>query len=273
MEKLELPITCYKDTINISSLFFYFSLNLNVREEKETLDKYLVAICEGKGSNSSVDLAKKRLQRTFASKLASEEKESSWIMGATSELYLHFLLNLLGFNQEFIYRNLEEKSIKKGFDGVYTDQKRRVWLLESKSGSNKTKNISHLSKIKEAYNDLSDKFSGKAEDNKIPNDPWENALNHAKVVNSDESLKNKLKKLSDEYVSEVFHGTLEFNIIPCGTLFLMDENTSDKYDIEEIKEGIENYVKDKEYKEIIIICSTQKSYADFLDYIGVMHED
>ncbi len=273
MEKLFLPIDCYKDVISNNSLFYFFSIDLSKKKQKEYLDKYLVSICEGKDSDSSVDITKTRLKKTFSSKLTKDENDSNWIMGATAELYLHFFMNLLNYKQEFIYRNLEEKSIKKGFDGIYTDVDNDIWVLESKSGSNNTKNISHVGKVREAYKDLSDKFSGNVEKNLIPNDPWENALNHAYRANSIDNIKMKLKKLSDEYVQEVFHRALDFNIIPCGTIFIMASEKCFTTDINSIKESVDRYINDKEYKKLIVICSTQDSYNNFLDYIGVAYEN
>lgn len=273
MEKLTLPIDCYKDILSNNSLFYFFSIDLSKKEQKDYLDKYLVSICEGKDSDSSVDIAKTRLKKTFSSKLTNAEDDSNWIMGATAELYLHFLMNLLNYKQECIYRNLEEKSIKKGFDGLYSDTDNNIWILESKSGSNNTKNISHVGKVREAYKDLSYKFSGKVEDDSIPNDPWENALNHAYRVNSSDNIKKNLKKLSDEYVQDIFHKTSDFNIIPCGTIFIMAPEKCVTTDIKSIMESVDNYINNKEFKRLIVICSTQDSYNNFLDYIGVAYEN
>ena len=36
--------------------------------------------------------------------------------------------------------------------------------------------------------------------------------------------------------------------------------------------NLAKYFKDKDYKNLIVICSTQKSYNSFLDYLGVPYE-
>ena len=54
--------------------------------------------------------------------------------------------------QEFLFFNLEENSIKKGFDGLFSKDS-ETFLVESKSGTILTKGISHRTKLKTAYTD------------------------------------------------------------------------------------------------------------------------
>ena len=269
IEKLETPFLSYTDILSNESPFFFFYIDLKNDEQKALLDSYFVSICEGKDSNSTIELAKTRLIRTFKTKVNDQD----WLMGATAELYLHFFMNVLNFKQEFLYTNLEEKSIKKGFDGVYKDDENTLWFLESKSGADTTQNISHLNKVKEAYKDLVDKFSGKKKDDKEPNDPWWNALNHAKVSDSSKDIKILLKKLSDNYVQQKYPDIKNYNIILCGTVFLISKEDPEGFnDITKIRNEVEEYFKDKKFKNLIVICSTQKSYNSFLDYLGVPYE-
>lgn len=269
MKRLETPFLAYTDTLSNDTPFFFFHLDLEDKDQRKLLDSYFVSICEGKDSNSTVELAKDRLIRTFKTKVNDQD----WLMGATAELYLHLFMNVLNFNQEFLYTNLEEKSIKKGFDGVYRENDNSLWFLESKSGADTTQNISHLSKVKEAYKDLLNKFSGKKDNEKEPNDPWWNAFNHAKASGSSQDIKDLLKDLSDKYVKEIYPDIKDYNIIPCGTVFIVSEKEPDDFnDVRIIKNQIEEYFKDKEYKNLIVICSTQKSYNSFLDYLGVPYE-
>ena len=65
----------------------------------------------------------------------------------------------------------------------------------------------------------------------------------------------------------------DYNIIPCGTVFLISkEDPEDFNDITKIRNEVEEYFKDKEFRNLIVICSTQKSYNSFLDYLGVPYE-
>ena len=269
MEKLETPFLAYTETLSNNAPFFFFHLDLEDKEQRKLLDSYFVSICEGKDSNSTVDIAKERLIRTFKTKV----NDQNWLMGATAELYLHLFMNVLNFNQEFLYTNLEEKSIKKGFDGVYRENENTLWFLESKSGADTTQNISHLGKVKEAYIDLVNKFSGKQDDETEQNDPWWNALNHAKAAGSSQDIKVLLKELSDKYVHKIYPDIKEYNIIPCGTIFLISPDEPEGlFDIKKIRNEVDDYLKDKDYNNLIVICSTQKSYNNFLDYLGVPYE-
>ena len=84
-------------------------------------------------------------------------KDDTTKIGAVAEFFIHLFLRELGYKQEFLFYNLEERSIKKGFDG-YFSQGETQFIVESKSGFESTRNISHKAKIKEAYNDGADYF-------------------------------------------------------------------------------------------------------------------
>ncbi len=66
--------------------------------------------------------------------------------------------------------------------------------MESKSGSITTKEISHKKKIKEAYTGLTEMLAGKTSNN-----PWKNALSHAKYIGSKQDLIENIKNLTIMY--------------------------------------------------------------------------
>ncbi|RTZ24243.1 hypothetical protein EKN09_04710, partial [Vibrio penaeicida] len=112
-------------------------------DTKKLLDTYFVSICEG-DSDSKIDLVKKRLAKFL------ETKSVEIQMGAIAEFFVHLYLNQLSFKQEFLFFNLEENSIKKGFDGLFSKDY-ETFLVESKSGALLTKGISHKKKLNTAY--------------------------------------------------------------------------------------------------------------------------
>lgn len=69
--------------------------------------------------------------------------------------------------------------------------------MESKSGSINTAGISHVNKIKEAYNDMSEKITNGS-------NPWSNTYNHAnsRDVDTDQSIVDIVKKLSEDAFQE-----------------------------------------------------------------------
>ena len=103
--------------------------------------------------------------------------------GAIAELVVICLLRTKGFSQEYCFRNLEENSAKKGFDGLVLEGE-KFWLLESKS-SQIGHNNSHRNTVYRAYKGLEKQLSG--ENEKI-NNPWRNAYNHTKIAQSPHSL-------------------------------------------------------------------------------------
>ena len=224
---------------------------------KDYLDQEIVKICEGI-SDDSIEEVKTYLVKFF------KKKEGSTIeIGAIAEFFIHLYLGSIGFNQEFLFTNLEELSIKKGFDGYYTFGSDE-WLLESKSGNISTEEISHHSKIKEAFHDLKKKIAGKSESE---NDPWKNAFRHASLVqvgSADDLLKN-LKKFSRQFQKGEYHDIKDFNIIPTSTIFL--DNARHEFDHDVIVSNLKDWLQKKEHKNILAIALTKLSKDLFLSYL------
>jgi hypothetical protein len=218
-------------------------------------DSVIVEICEG-NSTSDISIVKQRLLNFFETK-----KESTTEIGAIAEFICHAILKNLNFKQEFLYLNLEEGSIKKGFDGFYTYRNQK-WLFESKSGLITTKGITHESKIKEAYFDLKDKLEGRT-----TNNPWANAYNHACHcdVGTNKNIRDELKKLSHNFINNIYKNIKSLKIIPGSTIFL--ENAWSPIECDKLKIQMSQLIKLLDYESIHIICINKKSKKLFLDYL------
>jgi hypothetical protein len=225
----------------------------------QILDEHFVSICEG-DSGADIRTVKKYVVKLF------EEKQATWIMGATAEFFIHLYMKLLGFKQECLFLNLEEYSIKKGFDGYYS-QNGTEWLMESKSGSINSQGISHAGKVQEAMQDLEDKVSGKSKKKKV-NNPWRNAYSHASLydVGAAEKIRKNIKALSDDFTCGRYHDIGEFNTIPCGTVFL--SGVWNPPDHKRIYGNICELSNKLKGKSIHAICITQVSVDLFRQYIG-----
>lgn len=227
-----------------------FSLEL-----EEYLDTHFVSICEGDtGGNLQ------RVKTTIIGFL--ETKDNRTKMGATAEFFLHLYLKHIGFNQECLFLNLEERSIKKGFDGYYSIDSEE-FIMESKSGSSWTDSISHGGKIKEAYTDLKNNLAGKSKKSK--NNPWRNAFNHARVVGTEKNIKDNIKKLSDNYDDSIYYDIEDFNIIPASTIFL-DDYWTNEYSNDIIDE-LESLSRIFKFNNMNMICVTKKSLTIFENYL------
>lgn len=222
----------------------------------ELINDKIRLITEG---NTSTDLAvvKKRLYDYLQKK-----KGTTIEMGAVAEFMIHVYLNHMGFKQEFLFYNLEERSIKKGFDGYYTINKEE-WILESKSGNSSVPGNTHPSKFSEAYADLETKV--KDEDG---NNPWRNAYNHACHVDvqSPEDIRKNLKILADDFDSNKYTKIENLNIIPASTLFL--EGNWIFANQSELESQIRTSLASMAFRGIHILCINKKSIELLSDFLN-----
>lgn len=234
----------------------------NIDEDvKKLLDDNFVAICEG---NSGADLT---TVKAYVRNLFST-KTNDWIMGAIAEFFIHLYIRYTGFRQECLFLNLEENSIKKGFDGFYS--KNGVgWLMESKAGSVESKSVSHASKVSLAMQDLSVKVSGTAQSSqeKIPNNPWREAYYHANLydVGTAQNIRKNIKRLADEFTNGKFHTIEEFNTMPCGTVFLSGVWEQPNHAL--IQKDIQKISGQLKGARVHVICATHQSVTMFKDYL------
>lgn len=221
------------------------------------LDEYFVSICEG-DSDSEICLVKKRLAKFLETK--NEETQ----MGAVAEFFVHLYLNQLSFKQEFLFLNLEENSIKKGFDGLFSKNS-ETFLVESKSGTILTNNISHRNKLHTAYTDLKNYVSGKSEKGK--NNPWRNAYNHASHLDvcAEKGIRKKIAKLRDMYDMGEYTDIKDYKIIPCSTIFL--NSVWDRAENLKIL-TTHDFLKSYECVSLDAICISKKSLELFKEYLG-----
>ncbi len=221
-------------------------------ELKEFIDENIHQICLGEDGNLStikLDL-KKRIEGWG---------DQNKTIGSIAEFFVHLYLRYYGYKQECLFFNLEENSMKKGFDGLYSIEN-ELWFMESKSGLITTSGITHASKIKEAYNDVKTKIT-----TDVSNNPWLNAYNHARIVGTKKNLRDNLKRLSDDFINKQYQNIEDKNIIPCATIFLNGVWSPQNHNkiIKSIKK-----ISVLKGKAIHVICITQNSYDMFMQYLG-----
>ncbi len=227
-------------------------LDVDTKNIQEQIAANIVSICEGVDV-TDLETIKIRLKDYLQPKNIKQRR------GAVAEFYIHLFLKSLGYKQNFLFFNLEENSIKKGFDGYYTYDGDE-WILESKSGVS----VTHKSKVEEAYSDLKKKLTTKEKNN-----PWQNAYNHAAhiAVGADKTIIDKLKRLSNNYVKNIHLPLTDFNLMPCGTVFRHD--ASDDLVKNEIFEQIKTAISSMEYKKLCMIAISNRAYDAFLNFIGL----
>lgn len=244
----------YRKRISDNIELFIWDIDSLSDDLKSLIDHEFVSIYEG-SSTTSLSTVKKKARKLF------EGKNQNWVVGATAEFFLHLFLRQQGYSQQCLFKNLEEHSIKKGFDGYYTFNDDE-WIMESKAGlkRNPETTNTHEGKIKIAIKDVEKKVAGKEENN-----PWENAFNHAKIADANAKILDNLRKLDNEFAEGGFHTIDEFNVIPCATLYYQDEEF-------ENKNSIENQFTDISFfnaKKQIVLCASYRSFQILQEYINL----
>lgn len=231
--------------INGNINLYVINVNENSQELSDYISKYIISICEGDSGSQLANVKRDLLV------FLNRKKDSTTRMGAVAEFFVHLILNSYDYKQECLFLNLEENSIKKGFDGYYSKDNEE-WIMESKSGMITTSNISHPLKIKEAYDDLKEKLRG----NTI-NNPWKNAYNHASHIDvrTNKTIRTHIKAMSDNFSNSSFAEISEFNIIPASTIFLNNEWID--LDIPTLISEISTKINGFNYKNLKLICITK----------------
>lgn len=235
--------------------FHFINISDLSSEIKACIDKNIVSICEG---SSSTDLSTIKVRLI---NFLSPKKGTNIEMGAIAEFFTHLYLKEIGFTQQFLFLNLEEGSIKKGFDGYYLFSDKE-WIYESKSGMISKNGVTHDNKIKEAYEDLRKKISGE-----VTNNPWQNAYSHASQIdiNASPNVRKGLKKLANEFTLGKYGNIEKFNIIPGSTIFL--ESLWADIDVPDLTLKLKSLLETFKYKNIMVVCINKTSVSLFWEYL------
>jgi len=170
-------------------------------ELKSELRKRFTAICRGE-DNSLLNRGSYTYKRTVAEFIKRIEKKSDTTRtGMLGELIVHVLTGLFLSDHKTIvpYFNLEERSIRKGFDSVIYSPEMGIWVYEVKSSKNTSSRVNVDSKtkslIKTAHEDLSAKLADQDETTRI----WDNAMHGFQVACGHSDEKNILQNIILDY--------------------------------------------------------------------------
>jgi len=173
-------------------------------EIKNHLREQLSFICYGRScSESGKDLYNYRnTLKEFLSRY--KNKSANLQKGMLGELLAHLVINLFFDNTYYVaspFFNIEERSIKKGFDVVLSSKRNcELWITEVKSGelhSRKDVNSTTLDLLSTAKNDLENRL------NESNRSLWLNAINGAKTVfERHDDLKDSIVEILEN------HGTV-----------------------------------------------------------------
>jgi hypothetical protein len=217
-------------------------------------------IRNGDLTDEDIDDVKRRIKIWIDRKDKNEDDRAK--NGFIAEFICHIYLRYTKFEQYSLFKNLEERGPKKGFDGLYLLED-EIWLVESKS-TTILKNT-HKSEISKAYKDIKTKLESSEEDVDI-NDPWENAKHHIQIAKPNKTLIDKVKILSSDFINNRKHKINEYNIVPCSTIYL--KNAYKEIEVEKLKEKFQKLIKTNEAKKLNVICVNKKSIDGFIKFIN-----
>jgi hypothetical protein len=237
-------------------------------EIKALIKKNLSVICHGTkvlGANkpiySYVSTIKNFLER-YKTKEANTQK------GIMGEFLSHILITELYEDFEVVsaFFNMEENSIRKGFDILLCKTTNQtLFITEVKSGNlHKGKNHDQttLDLLTAAKNDLYKRLN----EQKITY--WHNAINSVRSSMQDEKdYKKTLIGILEDFGSEVSEDEGKSNnksVVLVSNLF---EPLMHKISHEPVKEFLEELQNSKIFADVIIICIQKETYSRVVDFL------
>ncbi len=247
------------------SLFFVHDLSDDI---KDTIRKQLSAICHGQDcANSGRNLYNyKNTVREFLRRY--EMKSENIRIGMIGELLVHLILSNYfdKFKSVTPYFNMEERSIKKGYDVVLTEvDSPNLWITEVKSGkihSDKSsdKTISDL--LGTAKRDLKERLNG--ENISL----WLEAINGAKVsFDSNDTMKSAVINILETWGDDASDGVYssdDKNVILAGVLF---SNLSDVIKSENANKKQQEIENEKIFNQVCVLAVQKETYSKVYKFL------
>lgn len=249
--------------------YFFYIYELS-DELKVYLRDFLPNICHGDNEAEIGDTIHSYSETLKEFLRRYEAKRQNQQIGLIGELMLHFLTRLYLDNFQVCspFFNMEDGSVKKGFDIILRDVKddKTVWFVESKAGEygseDKDSTDSLMRRFDIAYADLKSRLN----DNQ--RQLWLNALNSARVAMIDDRDEKKqvieiLRAYSNNVAKEELTSQ-ECSVILAATLF---HDVTQKVDYT-VMENKELEVRKKAvFKNAILIGIQKSTYSRIVDFL------
>lgn len=259
-----------KLSYNKKSNVYFCLINSFSLEMKELLRKNLTSICEGEYDSSRLPEAYS-YEKTLLIFLDRYNSKSEKIKkGMVGELLCHLLIptyldDLICVSPFF---NLEERSIKKGHDLVYFDNKKNeLWAVEVKSGeltsTDNTPNKKSKSLLSRAHRGIVQKLVG------TEVNIWRNALKGVGTTLESGVTKNKVEKILTEYHDSGLSGNQEpitYNIVLSSSLF---HETQSKTEIQTLVDWKNNKEIDKSFNQCIIFSLQKNTFSNVIEFLKI----
>lgn len=235
---------------------------------KERLRNQLSSICFGlsKAESSRKSYSYKRTLVEFLTRYDSKAPDTQ--MGMIGELLTHIIISSYFPELSAVspYFNMEEKSIKKGFDVIlYSRGNQELWITEVKSGElhkGKTANGTLIDLLGTAKRDLQKRLN----ENEMT--LWENAINGAYVaLENKKDVKDAVLEILYDFEDSVAEERAESknkNVILVASLF---SRLSDKIQVDEVKKYYTRMTKTKTFGNVIVLSFQKQTYQKVVDFL------
>jgi len=241
----------------------------NLSEElKDNIRSQLTSICHGP-SKASIGRKAHNYKNTLKEFIKRyETKPLPTRVGMIGEMLTHILIieYFTEFNTVSPYFNLEERSIKKGFDLVlFSNNEKELWITEVKSGElHQNKNSNETSKVLlgNAKRDLKKRL------NEQEISFWENAINGAYVaLAKKKDIKDAVVELLldiEDTISDQQSKSTDKNVLLVGSLF---SNLSDEVIEEEIQKISISVEQEKLFGKLIVFSIQKNTYENVISFL------
>lgn len=162
-----------------------------VEEIAKTIKNDLISMCWGEENKDMFNY--EQTVTSFLERIT--DRDSAFKAGFVGEFLVHcYFKTFINFKHLSVFFSDQDRSNKRGFDYMIYDNKKGLWYVEIKSGTEKNNelvNTFNKNKIQEAYRDCEKKFIAKNNLNL-----WNVAKSEVgKVISKNSTLRKKVKDI------------------------------------------------------------------------------
>lgn len=233
---------------------------------KDELRSRLSSICHGedKADSTRKIYAYKATLKEFLKRY--EEKSADTKKGMIGELLSHIIIlkEFPHLKPASPYFNMEEGSIKKGFDVVLFDQgENSIWITEVKSGiaSSTTNDAKTLSLLNKAKLDLNSRL------NEVDITVWLNAINNAALAMKNGTVKDQVNDILSgiaDAIEDGYASSSDKDVILISVLF---NPLHSKITITSVSKKRTSIVKENLFGKVIVFSIQKATYQRVVSFL------
>ena len=252
---------------NSSSNVMILHIDSFSKELKDIIRKNLISICHGKAnaSRNPEGYSYKKTLKEFLKRL--QKKNVKTKIGMIGELISFILLIETQDNhiQVTPFFNMEERSIKKGFDIIlYDKSENQLVISEVKSGrptrnqtpDNKTSNLIHLAK-----RDIIDRITSENDS------PWYGAINGASAIMTHKKAKDAVIDILDDVLNTKPKKRLLKTNKKALLISVLYSNLTDRISLKNADSIYSRILKENKLSPFAILSIQKETYTNIIEFL------